>query len=59
MSNKKFKTGNSKIDQRILELAELFFSSGNHEVFRLVFKFNKQSFGRLNQMIRSINEWVN
>ena len=35
MSNKKFKTGNSKIDQRILELAELFFPSGNHEVFRL------------------------
>jgi len=35
MSNKKFKTGNSKIDQRILELAELFFPSGNHEVLRL------------------------
>lgn len=25
---------------------------------RLIFKFNKQSFGRLNQMIRNINEWV-
>jgi len=59
MSNKKFKTGNSKIDQRILELAELFFPSGTHEMSRLVFKFNKQSFGRLNKMIRSINEWVN
>lgn len=29
-----------------------------HEMPRLVFKFNKQSFGRLNLMIRSINEWV-
>jgi len=28
------------------------------EMPRLIFKFNKQSFGRLNQMIRSINEWV-
>ncbi len=25
---------------------------------RLIFKFDKQSFGRLNQMIRNINEWV-
>ena len=25
---------------------------------RLVFQFNKQSFGRLNQLIQSINEWV-
>ena len=32
---------------------------GTHEMPRLVFKFNKQSFGRLNKMIRSINEWVN
>lgn len=31
---------------------------GTHEMPRLTFKFNKQSFGRLNQMIRSINEWV-
>ena len=59
MSNKKFKTGNSKIDQRILELAELFFPSDTHEMHRRMFKFNKQSFGRLNKMIRSINEWVN
>ena len=34
MSNKNFKTGNSKIDQRILELAELFIPSANHEVLR-------------------------
>ena len=25
---------------------------------RLIFNFDKQSFGRLNQMIRNINEWV-
>jgi len=25
---------------------------------RLIFKFDKQSYGRLNQMIRNINEWV-
>ena len=28
------------------------------EMPRLIFKFNKQNFGRLNQMIRNINEWV-
>ena len=35
MSNIKFKTGNSEIDQRILELAELFAPSKDHEVLRL------------------------
>jgi len=29
-----------------------------HKMPRLVFKFNKQRFGRLNKMIQSINEWV-
>jgi len=35
----------------------------NHDITynmsRLVFKFNKKSYGRLNQMIRCINEWAN
>ena len=35
MSNKKFETGNSKIDQRNLELVELFAPSENHEVLCL------------------------
>ena len=35
MPNKKFKTVNSKIHQRILELAELFPESETHEVLRL------------------------
>ena len=35
MPNKKFKTGNSEIDQRILELTGLFAPSESHEVLRL------------------------
>jgi len=35
MPSKKFKTGNSEIDQRILELAELFAPSESYEVLRL------------------------
>ena len=35
MPNKKFKTGNFEIDQRILELAELFAPSESYEVLRL------------------------
>jgi hypothetical protein len=38
---------------------EIKIHDGTHEMPRLVLKFNKQSFGRLNKMIRSINEWVN
>ena len=35
MLNKKFKTGNSEIDQHILELSKLFPPSEDHEVLRL------------------------
>ena len=37
---------------------EIKSPDNTYEMPRLVFKFNKQNFGRLNQMIRSINEWV-
>ena len=35
MPNKKFKTGNPKIDQHILELVELFAPSENHKALNL------------------------
>ena len=37
---------------------EIKSHDGTDKMPRLVLKFNKKSFGRLNQMIRSINEWV-
>ncbi len=37
---------------------ELKNNDVTHEMPRLVFKFNMRNFGRLNLMIRSINEWV-